>query len=313
MANWYVKDLSKLTGVSVQTLHYYDHIGLVKPSIRLNSGYRLYSEKDLLKLQQIIALKFFGFQLSKITSLLSSNIETLENFEAQAQFLEEKSKNLFEASQMLKNIISECGPDKSIALNNIIKSIEVYRMTQALENTWEGKVLTHEELKEYAKFQDGLKTRFTEEGKKDFSQKWVDLVAETSRNLDKDPRSNLGAKIAKELMDWVCTLYGKEHANLRRALWEKGFKTGKADGVHAMDPQIVIWMDEAIDHYYRGRIRNILDMSSSNSNKAEALWNELMDEMCGNAQNLRDEIFNAIMEDDKTSSSSKKWLERISI
>jgi len=284
----------------------------MKPSIRLSSGYRLYSEKDLLKLQQIIALKFFGFPLSKITSLLSNNIETLENFEAQAQFLEEKSKNLFEASQMLKNIISECRPDKSIALNNIIKSIEVYRMTQALENTWEGKVLTPAELKECAEFQDGLKNRFTEEGKKNFSQKWINLVTETSGILDKDPKTDIGTKIAKELMDWVCTLYGKEHANLRRTLWEKGFKTGKAEGVHAIDPKIVLWMDEAIDHYYRGRIRNILVMSSSDSNKAETLWTELMDEMCGNAQNLRAEIYDSIMEDNQTSTATKKWLERIS-
>ena len=61
MIQWYVKDISKLTGVSVQTLHHYDHFGLLQPSIRLPNGYRVYSEKDLLKLQQIIALKYFGF------------------------------------------------------------------------------------------------------------------------------------------------------------------------------------------------------------------------------------------------------------
>ena len=61
MTQWYVKDLSKLTGISVQTLHHYDRIALLKPSLRLSNGYRLYSEQDLLKLQQIIALKFFGF------------------------------------------------------------------------------------------------------------------------------------------------------------------------------------------------------------------------------------------------------------
>jgi DNA-binding transcriptional MerR regulator len=47
MTKWYVKDLSKLTNVSVQTLHHYDRIGLLKPSLRLANGYRLYSEKDL--------------------------------------------------------------------------------------------------------------------------------------------------------------------------------------------------------------------------------------------------------------------------
>ena len=80
MTHWYVKTLSKLTGVSVQTLHHYDHIGLLKPSVRLTNGYRLYSERDLLKLQQIIALKFFGFGLSQIKTLLTGNVETLGHF-----------------------------------------------------------------------------------------------------------------------------------------------------------------------------------------------------------------------------------------
>ena len=69
MAQWYVKELSNLTQVSVQALHHYDRIGLLKPSVRLPNGYRLYSEQDLLKLQQIIALKFFGFELSQIKIL----------------------------------------------------------------------------------------------------------------------------------------------------------------------------------------------------------------------------------------------------
>ena len=50
MTQWYVKDLSKLTGISVQTLHHYDRIDLLKPSARLSNGYRIYSEKDLLRI-----------------------------------------------------------------------------------------------------------------------------------------------------------------------------------------------------------------------------------------------------------------------
>jgi DNA-binding transcriptional MerR regulator len=75
MAQWYVKELSKLTEVSVQTLHHYDRIGLLESSVRLANGYHLYSEKDLLKLQQIVALKFFGFALSQIKTLLSTDVE----------------------------------------------------------------------------------------------------------------------------------------------------------------------------------------------------------------------------------------------
>ena len=51
MKQWYAKELSQITQVSVSTLHHYDKIGLLKPELRQSNGYRLYSEKDLLKLR----------------------------------------------------------------------------------------------------------------------------------------------------------------------------------------------------------------------------------------------------------------------
>ena len=57
-----VGQLAKQICLSVRTLHHYDKIGLLKPMLRQSNGYRLYSEEDLVKLQQIIALKFFGFE-----------------------------------------------------------------------------------------------------------------------------------------------------------------------------------------------------------------------------------------------------------
>src|SRR6185312_3207658 len=98
MTQWFVKDLSKLTGVSVQTLHHYDRIQLLKPSVRLANGYRVYSEKDLLKLQQIIALKFFGFELSKIKVLLSQECNALEHFDKQVNVLERNGKTMLEGA-----------------------------------------------------------------------------------------------------------------------------------------------------------------------------------------------------------------------
>ena len=70
--------------------HHYDRIGLLKASYRLENGYRLYSESDLLRLQQIIALKFFGFELSTIKTLITSDdTKAVEHLVAQAKFLEE--------------------------------------------------------------------------------------------------------------------------------------------------------------------------------------------------------------------------------
>ena len=49
-----VGELAKLTGVTVRTLHHYDEIGLVTPSQRTAAGYRLYGERDVLRLQQVL-------------------------------------------------------------------------------------------------------------------------------------------------------------------------------------------------------------------------------------------------------------------
>ena len=153
---WYVKEFSKLTRVSVRTLHYYDHVNLLKPSERLENGYRRYSEEDLLKLQQIIALKFFGFKLMQIRNILSKKISLIEHFKTQSVLLEEKAKLLLNTSNALKEVVSDCYDNKSINWNKTIKLIEVYNMTQQLEKTWVGKVLNNKELEDYVKLEHNL-------------------------------------------------------------------------------------------------------------------------------------------------------------
>ena len=73
MEKWYIKEFSKLTNVTVRTLHHYDQIDLLKPSVRFPNGYRVYTESDLIKLQQIMALRFLGFSLSVIKDIMKKN------------------------------------------------------------------------------------------------------------------------------------------------------------------------------------------------------------------------------------------------
>lgn len=70
MGNYGVKRLSELSGVSVRTLHHYDKIGLLKPSVRTETKYRQYGEKELLRLQQILFYKELDFPLQEIIRLL---------------------------------------------------------------------------------------------------------------------------------------------------------------------------------------------------------------------------------------------------
>lgn len=306
MAQWYVNELSKLTKVSVRTLHHYDQTGLLKPSRRLPNGYRLYSEADLLKLQQIIALKFFGFELSKIKFLLDKEVDILAHLEAQSRVLQEKSQRLLEASKTLNEIISDCGGNESIPWEKVIKLIGVYTMTQELEKSWAGQVLSPDELKEYADFQQSLKSRSNE--KVTFEKEWTNLVRQIEDNLNKDPISDFGIEIAKRCMKMVNGIYGKKHAALKAAVWEKGFKGGHTD----LSPEVVSWLDKAMDTYYRRRIYGVLSLVETESaDKVLKLWNELMEEMYGDAESLKQALYEAALKDDKVNQAAKNWLKKI--
>lgn len=65
-----IGELAARVGVSVRTLHHYDRLGLVQPSARSESGYRLYSEPDFLRLQQVLTLRCLGFPLRRIRDVL---------------------------------------------------------------------------------------------------------------------------------------------------------------------------------------------------------------------------------------------------
>ncbi|MBO0033289.1 MerR family transcriptional regulator, partial [Listeria monocytogenes] len=65
-----IKELAELTGVSVRTLHHYDKIGLLVPQKDDWNGYRIYSENDVDKLQQILFFKELDFPLKKIKQIL---------------------------------------------------------------------------------------------------------------------------------------------------------------------------------------------------------------------------------------------------
>lgn len=65
-----INDVAKLTGVTVRTLHYYDEIGLLKPEEVNESGYRIYTEKSLEKLQQILFFRELDFPLNEIKKIM---------------------------------------------------------------------------------------------------------------------------------------------------------------------------------------------------------------------------------------------------
>ena len=67
-----VNEVAKMVGISVRTLHHYDQLGLLRPEKLTDAGYRLYSENDLDRLQQILFFKELDFNLKEIKEILDS-------------------------------------------------------------------------------------------------------------------------------------------------------------------------------------------------------------------------------------------------
>ena len=70
-----VGELSRLTGLTVRALHHYGAIGLCSPSARSPSGYRSYSEADVLRLQQVLLLRELGLPLRDIAGAVQQAID----------------------------------------------------------------------------------------------------------------------------------------------------------------------------------------------------------------------------------------------
>ena len=64
-----VGELAQRTGLTVRTLHHYDAIGLLRPSLHTEAGYRLYTARDIVRLQQVLSLRQLGFSLDEIREL----------------------------------------------------------------------------------------------------------------------------------------------------------------------------------------------------------------------------------------------------
>lgn len=69
-----VKELSDITDISVRTLHYYDQIGLLTPTAKSEAGYRLYDDKALETLQQILFFREFDLPLKKIKAIMNDPV-----------------------------------------------------------------------------------------------------------------------------------------------------------------------------------------------------------------------------------------------
>ena len=90
-----VNEVSRLTGVSIRALHYYDQIGLLPAAGHTDSGYRLYDDTALERLQQILLFRELEFSLKDIQRILSNSAFDREKaLEQQIELLKLKRQHI---------------------------------------------------------------------------------------------------------------------------------------------------------------------------------------------------------------------------
>ena len=131
-----VKDVSELTGVSVRTLHYYDEIGLLKAD-RSQAGYRLYTESDLLRLQQILIGRSLGLALEDIRSSLDD--PAFDHVKALKEQRTRLAERIAETHRMIASIdatLNHLKEDKPMTAKNMFDGFEPEKYEAEVKERW---------------------------------------------------------------------------------------------------------------------------------------------------------------------------------
>ena len=161
-----ISEVAKLTGITVRTLHYYDEIGLLKPSEITEAGDRLYSREDLEILQQILFFRELDFPLSEIKEIMNN-----PNYDKE-EALKKQKELLIQQRQRIEGLIKLI--EKRIEGDNNM-SFKEFDMNEIEEN----KKKYAKEVKE----RWGTSKAYEESEKKTSSynkEKWGDINQETS-------------------------------------------------------------------------------------------------------------------------------------
>ena len=194
-----VNEVSKLTGVSIRTLQYYDTIGLLKPSEYTESGYRLYDDTVLERLQQILLFKELEFSLKEIKEIIDApNFDREKALEQQIELLTLKKEHL-------ENLIDFARGIKTIGVKKMdftvfdTKKMDEY--SKRAKEQWG-------ETAEYRECEEKFKN-MTDVQQKDVINSFMMIFAEFGKLKDQDAASDRVQLQVKKLQDFISEHYYK--------------------------------------------------------------------------------------------------------
>jgi len=169
-----VGELSRRAGVTVRTLHFYDEIGLLKPSSRGEYGHRLYETADVARLQQVTSLRALGFTLEEIGDLLDGREgSALSVLQRHISHLDAQIEQARRLKRLLERMSERLEATESLSVDDLLLTIKETNMFE--------KYYTAELLETLKARREAL----GEAGMAKAQQGWTDLIAEVKVEKDK--------------------------------------------------------------------------------------------------------------------------------
>jgi DNA-binding transcriptional MerR regulator len=218
--------VARKTGLTVRTLHHYDAIGLVKASLRTESGHRLYSADDIARLQQVLSLRQLGFSLEEARDCLAGpGFSPLEVIGLHLARLHEQIDLQRTLARRLEAIAARLRAAGEVSAEEFLQTIEVMTMVE--------KLYTPEQMKQ---FEEAGK-RVPPEEMQAIEEAWTTLLAEVRQNRDLDPAGPQAQALAQrwdELTKRTTHCY-EAFPELKQAIADN-YKKGRFEG-HDRAPQ----------------------------------------------------------------------------
>lgn len=188
-----IKAVSKIAGISVRTLQYYDKIGLLHPTDYSDVGYRLYSDNDLITLQHILLFKELEFPLNEIKEIINS-----DNFDRDIA-LEQQIKLLTLKKEHLENLILFAKGVKLLGVDYMnfsafdTKKIDEY--AKQAKESWG-------HTNEFKEFEEKQKNRSAEETKT-VNQQLMMIFAEFGKVKSENHDAEVVQALVKKLQNYI--------------------------------------------------------------------------------------------------------------
>ncbi|WP_228409532.1 MerR family transcriptional regulator [Radiobacillus deserti] len=126
-----IKEVAKMAGISVRTLHYYDRIGLLRPEEVKENGYRYYSDEDCARLQQILFFKELGFSLKNIQATIDRpDFDRRKALMNHQKLLEEKKQRLEKILQSVEKTIESLDGGKQMSIEEMFEPFDMKKIEE---------------------------------------------------------------------------------------------------------------------------------------------------------------------------------------